>query len=516
MSRSRTSLMTSALTPSVCAIVAVLVASLLVLASPSAQASAVPTQVAEARQGSTHSTRHGSQRHGSQRHGSQRHGARRHGARHRSRRVGLPPRDYVAPASSYFSYPNRGGADQVAIRNRVLYTIQSVWGGPRSSLGTPMPGNGSIRIATWSFDDMGVARALVAARNRGVSVQLVAAESANLNTRAWKWIRRRLGANLYRPGYPITRESYSFARECRGACRGPSGTPHAKYFLFDNVGHHHTHSVVVQTSMNLTSFAVTNQWNQAQVLHSASMWGDFMRVFREARLGRPAARPYHVATYGNVVNFFFPRPGVGATTDPVMQILRHVNCRSAASGRTRIRVVQYAIYGNRGSWIAKKLRFLWNHGCDVGIIYSVSSRPVLSILRNGSGRGAVPMRQSVTKDSAGTIVDYNHSKWMTITGGWGSSRAAWLTFSGSANWGDLAFASDEQMQRISSRGNTLRYLATYSKIWRQRSSTPPPFGRVLSAYGRMLPGTGEVFDAPDVPEGSPEFGHGVFRYMTQD
>ncbi len=44
---------------------------------------------------------------------------------------------------------------------------------------------------------------------------------------------------------------------------------------------------------------------------------------------------------------------------------------------------------------------------------------------------------------------YNHSKWMTITGALGRQRRrGWMTFTGSANWANLALASDEQMQRI--------------------------------------------------------------------
>ena len=150
----------------------------------------------------------------------------------------------------------------------MLLTIRSVWGGPRGSLGTPQPSNGTIRITTWTFDDWAVARALVAARNRGVSVQVMAAQTANGDHGAWHWLRKRLGSNLYRPGHPSTRDTYSFARQCRGSCRGYGGTAHAKYFLFDNVGSRHLRHVVVNTSMNLTSMAYQGQWNQAQVVHS--------------------------------------------------------------------------------------------------------------------------------------------------------------------------------------------------------------------------------------------------------
>ncbi len=124
------------------------------------------------------------------------------------------------------------------------------------------------------------------------------------------------------------------------------------------------------------------------------------------------------------------------------------------------------------------MRYLWRAGCNISIIYAVSSRSVLSILRSRSGRGPIPMKQSVVKDSWGNIVKYNHSKWMTITGRWAHSRAAYITFNGSANWSNLAFSDDEQMQRISSRFQALRHNSTFAKTWRQKTSRRPGFGRV--------------------------------------
>ena len=228
-------------------------------------------------------------------------------------------------------------------------------------------------------------------------------------------------------------------------------------------------------------------------------------------LGRRVANPYNVASFGNVVDYFFPLPGGNASRDPVMQTLNRVTCGGATAGgtgsRTRIRIIQYAIYDNRGVWIAKKLRYLWNHGCDVGIIYALSSKPVLNILRNGSGRGPVPMRQSITKNRRGEIAKYNHSKWMTITGHWGGSTRAAVVFTGSSNWANLAFTSDEQMQRISSAGQARRYQSVYSQTWRQKTSRKPSYG-TLSAAGRSMP------QPADVPTTRPAFGQGVYRYMT--
>ena len=431
---------------------------------------------------------------------------------------GQPPRSYVVPATSYFSYPNLSKSERLAIRNRVLKTINSTWGGRRTSIGTPRPENGSIRIATWSFDDWDVAHALVAARKRGVSVQIVAAKTRNSTHPAWRWLRKRLGQKLYRPGYPLSRDTASFARVCRGACRGPGGTPHAKYFLFKDVGAAHVPAITFQTSMNLTYMAYEGQWNQAQVSHSPDVYTDFLSIFNQARLARPVAQPYHVKVLGPVVDYFFPRPQATAAEDPALQILNATRCVGATTpgGKTKIRVNQYAIYGDRGVWLSKKLRALWKAGCNVAIIYSVSSRPVLSILRNPTGRGPIPMRQSVVTDSWGNLVKYNHSKWMTIIGAWGKSQGTYVTFSGSANWANLAFGDDEQMQRISSAREALRYNANFVKTWKQESSDEPSYGRV-AAFGRgRAPYLTRAALLRGLPEDEPAFGQGIYRYLTRD
>lgn len=414
---------------------------------------------------------------------------------------GQPSDNFSVLPGSYFAFPNSTTARKYNIRNRVLRTVNSVWGGPKDSLRQPVQGNGSIRIATWSFDDWAVAKALVSAKNRGVSVQVVAAALRNTDNGPWQYLQKNLGIYRYVPGHPETAETTSFARQCRGSCRGSGGTPHSKYFLFDNVGAGHHRSVVMQSSMNLTNFAVNGQWNQAQVVWGAPYWSHFMGIFRQMRIGSPVSSTYRRYVYGNVIDMFFPKRGTTAGTDPVMQALNRVRCTGAASGgtngRTKIRVIQYAIYDTRGVWLAKKLRSLKSAGCDVAIIYSLITRPVLTILRG------VPMRQSVIKNSQGEIVKYNHSKWMTITGNWnGNSRAA-LSFSGSANWSNAAFGNDEQMQQILSLGIANSYLRNFTETWNQGSSHLPSYGRTM-VNGRSTLATPE--DAA--------FGKGIYKYMT--
>ena len=418
-----------------------------------------------------------------------------------------PSRNYVVPPGSSFSFPNAGKANKLAIRNRVLFTIQGVWGGPRDRNRLPI-NDGAIRIATWSFNDMGIAKALVAAHNRGVSVQVVAAASRNKGDRAWRLLRKKLGGNYYKAGVANSSEKVSFARQCRGACRGRGGTPHSKYFLFNDVGSQHVENVVMSTSMNLTNMGYQGQWNQAQTAWSPAIYNNFLTIFRETRTGVPQSVPYRRYLSGNVANMFFPRPGTNSATDPVMQVLNQTRCTGSTAGtngRTKIRIVQYAIYDARGVWLAKKLRSLWNAGCDVSIIYAISTRPVLGILRNGSGRGAIPMRQSVITNGKREIVKYNHSKWMTIAGNWGSSTASYITFAGAANWSNAAFYNDEQMMQINAYSTARAHLLNFNRTWSQGSSHAPGFGIKPRAENRLLP----PGNSNQIP-----WGKGAFKYLS--
>ena len=417
-----------------------------------------------------------------------------------------PTRNYVPYDGPRFGYLGRGKAEQSRIRQQVLLTIQSTWGGPRDRYGLPLPTNGKIRIATWSFGDRTIAKALIAARNRGVSVQVMGAADVNKTHPEWGFLKRRLGTKYYNPKVSGSSERISFARQCNGSCRGHGGTPHSKFFLFDNVGSSHVRNIVFQSSMNLTSFAWHGQWNSAQVTTSAPVYNAFMAVYREMRPAAFNSSPFRDYVTGSIENIFFPLPGATSATDPVLRMLNQVSCTNSGvyDGRTRIRVLQYAIYQSRGEAIAKKLRSLWQAGCDVAIIYAVTTRPVLNILRSGAGRGAIPMKQSIIRGSDGTIAKYNHSKWMSIAGNYGGVPGQWRTISGSANYANLALSSDEQMQIVDGYSQARPYFANFSTTWGQRTSGAPTLAFISD--GRVLP----------LPEKDIPWGKGIYKYMTED
>ena len=233
-----------------------------------------------------------------------------------ARVVGQPPARYTIPANSYFSYPNgRGEAGHP--RQGAGDHQQHLGRPPSAGNGLPADGNGTIRIATWSFKDWAIAHALVAAKNRGVSVQVVAAKGPEQGRTPSGVPEEEARQRLNRPGYPATVDKVSFARECRGSCRGRGGTPHAKYFMFTNVGRYHVPKTVIQTSMNLTGMGYQGQWNQAEVSHDPDVYDHFMAIYRETRIGiavrGPAPPLRHQQRHGR--HEFFPCHA-NSRTDP--------------------------------------------------------------------------------------------------------------------------------------------------------------------------------------------------------
>ena len=73
--------------------------------------------------------------------------------------------------------------------------------------------------------------------------------------------------------------------------------------------------------------------------------------------------------------------------------------------------------------------------------------------------------------------------------------------SGSANWSDAAYRSDEQMQQAFGYRWAGQFFKNFNTTWRQKTSKVPKYGRV-AAGARMLPE-------------QPIFGRGIYRHMSE-
>jgi hypothetical protein len=164
----------------------------------------------------------------------------------------------------------------------------------------------------------------------------------------------------------------------------------------------------------------------------------------------------------------------------------------------------YAWYQTRGQWLAKRVRQLWNQGCQIQIVFAISSNPVKTILYSPSGRGRIPMRQILLTNTKHVPIYYLHDKWVTITGNYGGVPNNSISFQGSFNFSDLGFASDEQFQMIRGRDAYNRFARDFKLLWTDRQArAPSPISHIPMIEGR--------YSQNDL-----RLGTGIYRYMEAD
>ena len=325
--------------------------------------------------------------------------------------------------------------------------------------------------------------------------------------------RSASAADCIRPGYPASADTVSFARECRGRCRGPGGTAHAKYFLFDKIGRGQQRYVTFQTSMNLTRFGYTGQWNQATVMKFKSVYDDYLSVFKQARLAHrdresvPRARR---RAEGSRL-LLPPARALGRPRTRSCRPSACVSCTGAGYGgtanhRTRIRIIQYAMYGDRGVWIAKRLR-----------------QPVERRLRrpdhlqrdhpSGAADPAQRLRPWTDPDAAvGHQEQCRRDREVQPQQVDDDHRPLGRPDLGVGDLQRLGQLVPRRVRATTSRcsasATSPRPSPTWrrsTRTWNQKTSKKPPHAR-LSASGRALP-------IPGVPETAPTWGKGIYKFM---
>jgi hypothetical protein len=362
-----------------------------------------------------------------------------------------------------------------AIFRKLMRTVNST---PRRS---------NINMFTWNFLTGDGADALIRAKRRGVRVRVLMDDINLEDNGPWRRLRRELKqGNRKKPA-----KRRSWARVCQGTCRAGGGAAHSKFFMFSEAGK--ARRVVIQGSANFTQAASNNQWNDIYTHRgNRNVWGFYSRVFNEASRDKRARKPYLARSFKKFRLIHFPN--VGKVPDPVMQMLNRVKCRGATNtrhGRTVIRIAPDVMRNKRGMRLGRKVRSLWNDGCDVKIGYTVMGIDVGRMLRSSGGRGPVPMTHMVQDfNGDGQFDNYFHMKSMTITGHYGRDRSNNVLLNGSANWSGLGKISDENLGIYHAKKRVLRY-KKHIEYWygwfarRSARTTSTSFGRQAVADGRM-------------------------------
>lgn len=359
-----------------------------------------------------------------------------------------------------------------------------------------------IRIAVWNFDDRATKNAIIRAIQRGVRVQMIVSYGANtddfyavkraIKRRKHKWAGKR-----------------SFAKRCVGSCvqKGKSGIMHAKFLTFSKVGgRKRGRHITMFGSVNLTYASGVNQWNDLVTMRKPLIYRHYNRVFnryRRDKLSRPLYRQYFTVK-NDVRSSFFPANEIKYS--PILREMRKVKCRGAAKGygnrnrRTKIRIAIAGWFDAYGHRIARQVRRLWNRGCDVKIVNTLTGRGITRELNKRGGRGPIPTRELTTDPNGDGIPNkYLHLKYFTVDGVYRNNRRSRVLFTGSGNWTARAQRSDELLVRLKWKkfaryyGNYVDRL--YASRWAHgRETTPatmreatPNFRGPADASGGPLP-----------------------------
>jgi phosphatidylserine/phosphatidylglycerophosphate/cardiolipin synthase-like enzyme len=333
-----------------------------------------------------------------------------------------------------------------------------------------------IRIAVYSFDRVNVAKALIAAHKRGVRVQVL--HNDHTYTTAMKLLKRALGTNRGKKSWDYT---------CKTGCRSVQGVLHDKIYLFEHTGG--ARNVVMTGSANLTGNAAIHQFNDLLIKADVPKLYDLMlKLFWELKKDKTANPLYQHKVLPDYQLWVMPRPRNTEANDPVMDILRPVECQGAqggtgTNGRTKIRVSMHSWNGDRGTWIARRLRHLYAQGCDVKVMWALAGARMKQVIGMNTPRGKVPRHANgynTDCDELRQVDMYSHQKYLTISGHYGDDRSASYVYTGSSNWTPQGISGDEMILRVQGPNLVKRWNKNFDFIWDKRS-------RVVGGPGGFMP-----------------------------
>ncbi|MFC8670844.1 MULTISPECIES: phospholipase D-like domain-containing protein [Streptomyces] len=259
-----------------------------------------------------------------------------------------------------FNDPLGTADEQTAIRTRLIELTNAA-----------LPGS-TIKVAVYHVWEASVVNALVAAKNRGVDVQVLLDESSisdrPTNT-AYGTLASGLGTDRTQGSYVATCPEN---KSCLGDPKFGQSIMHNKFWLFSAVKG--ATNVVVETTSNSTPSAHTKFFNDALLLpNNPTMYDAYADYFDTMVAQDWESWNYRTVSNGLYKAYFFPRAGNTRATDTVYSILNNVTCKyKDTAGVTQSTKVRVAIFKITRLAIAEKLVSLKKAGCSVSIVYAES------------------------------------------------------------------------------------------------------------------------------------------------
>ncbi len=249
--------------------------------------------------------------------------------------------------------------------------------------------------------------------------------------------------------------------------------------------------------------------------NKAPLYADLFDVFQQMRADTDTFHPFRYRAIGKSFETrVMPYPQPTVAHDPVMDILNQVQCTRVAGdghpGRTRLRVSMHAWNGDRGVYLADKVRKLFAAGCDVRVMYGMAGLAVRQTLRKPTARGKLPVRANGFDTDGDLLIDkYSHQKYLTIAGRWGN-RVVRRVYTGSSNWSDSGTRGDELIFMVNSKRINKQWAGNFARIWRigsrrdgsNKTTFVAPGGGRASNLARVEGSTTTV-QAPEPRPGGP-------------
>ena len=327
----------------------------------------------------------------------------------------------------------------------------------------------TIKIAVYSIADKRFAKAIVNAHRRCVSVQVLMNSHLDRTTsRSWGRIGHALGGRSRK----YWRHQRSFAHRCSNGCLGTS-VLHSKFFLFSHPGK--ARYTVMTGSTNMTKNAIGVQWNDLYTVNgNKQLFGQFKHMFKKMVRDRMANGPY-VFKSGRYTTVFYPFRKATERSDRTMRSLKSIQCRGAKdgtgiNGRTVVYIAMHAWFSDRGLYLAKRVRHMYDKGCYVRILYSFMSRPTFDILKRGTGHRMVVRRVLFPGPLGLHAAKYSHMKMYAASGHIGKDHAARMVWTGSNNFQRKSLHADEVTLRIHSASAYRAYVRHWRFMRNLRSS----------------------------------------------
>ncbi|MFI6942719.1 phospholipase D-like domain-containing protein [Streptomyces sp. NPDC050418] len=346
-----------------------------------------------------------------------------------------------------FNNPKGTYEEQHAIRTRIIELVDAA-----------VPGS-SIKVAIYHLWEAPVTDALLAAKARGVDVQIVL-DSTSKNARPTDPNYGRLAAAL-----GTNPASSSFVTLCRTneSCLGNPAEPgtsimHNKFWLFSEV--EGATDVVVQSTSNMTPSAHTKFANDALLLpDNPTMYDAFSGYFRKMVQQDWESWRYRTVSNGLYKAYFFPRPGPSSTTDTMHSVLNNVTCKytDPVTGKARATKVRVSIFKITRQRMADKLLDLKNKGCSVYVTYAESDSAATP-----SQKGKPGTWEKLQQIGESNVKCYNddrnaanpskplttpyivHNKYILIDGMYDGAKNKKITFTGSQNMTDPSLRENDE------------------------------------------------------------------------